>query len=214
MWLQLHMHQIVGIDLNTRFFPSSNYHEGEVQVTRGCHTYGEAASTIPINQNVSQLFELFFKGFPNPLWLPYLDNDNLTLPCEFSFEAGRQDGRFLEILNVLIHPCILPAEFSGGRQNHSTYEHYQPNMMARQLGCGQMPPRLFLHEFLKPREEIKELTQTSRSSSRTEPFTIAPSCSSGSFISQSHARACVRPSCRLCSPCSSVVITFARVSRT
>jgi hypothetical protein len=91
-----------------------------------------------------------------------LDNDNLTLPCEFSFEAGRQDGRFLEILNILIHPCILPAEFSGGRLNHNTYEYYQPNMMARQLGCGQMPPRLFLHEFLKPREEIKELTQTSR----------------------------------------------------
>jgi hypothetical protein len=64
MWLQLHMHQIVGIDLDTRFFPSSNYHEGEVQVTRGCHTAG---STVPINQNVSQLFELFFKGFPNPL---------------------------------------------------------------------------------------------------------------------------------------------------
>jgi hypothetical protein len=53
MWLQLHMHQIVGVDLNTRFFPSSNYHEGETQVTRGCHTYGEAASTIPIKQNVS-----------------------------------------------------------------------------------------------------------------------------------------------------------------
>jgi hypothetical protein len=67
MWLQLHMHQIVGVDLNTRLFPSSNYHEGELQVTRGCHTYGEAASTILIKQNVSQLFELFFKGFPNPL---------------------------------------------------------------------------------------------------------------------------------------------------
>jgi hypothetical protein len=63
-----------------------------------------------------------------------LDNDNLTLPCEFSFEAGCQDGRFLEILNILIHPCILPTEFSGGRLNHS----------------------------LKPREEIKELAQTSR----------------------------------------------------
>jgi hypothetical protein len=35
-------------------------------------------------------------------------------------------------------------------------------MIARELGCGQMPPRLFLHEFLKPREEIRELTQTSR----------------------------------------------------
>jgi hypothetical protein len=104
----------------------------------------------------------FFKGFPNPLWLPYLDNDNLTLPCEFSFETGRQDGRFLEIFNILIHPCSLPAEFSGGRLNHSTYEYYQPNMVARQLGCGQMPPRLFLHEFLKPREEIKENAQSRR----------------------------------------------------
>jgi hypothetical protein len=35
-------------------------------------------------------------------------------------------------------------------------------MMARQLGCGQVPPRLFLHEFLKPREEIKESLQAQR----------------------------------------------------
>jgi hypothetical protein len=35
-------------------------------------------------------------------------------------------------------------------------------MMARQLGCGQMPPRLFLHEFLKPREEIKDSIQARR----------------------------------------------------
>jgi hypothetical protein len=136
--------------------------EGEVQVTRGCQTYGEAASTVSINQNVSQLFKLFFRGFPDPLWLPYLDNDNLTLPCEFSFEAGRQDGRFVEIFNIFIHPCPLPAEFCGGRLNHSTYEYYQPNMMARQLGCGQMPPRLFLHEFLEPREEIMDSIQARR----------------------------------------------------
>jgi hypothetical protein len=91
MWLQLHMHQIVNIDLNNRSFPSSSYNEGEVQITRGCQTYGEAASIVSIDQNVSQLFELFFRGFPDPLWLPYLDNDNSTLPCEFSFEAGHQD---------------------------------------------------------------------------------------------------------------------------
>jgi hypothetical protein len=35
-------------------------------------------------------------------------------------------------------------------------------MMARHLGCGQVPPRLFLHEFLKPREEIKESLQAKR----------------------------------------------------
>jgi hypothetical protein len=29
MWLQLYMHQIVGIDLNNRHFPSANYKEGE-----------------------------------------------------------------------------------------------------------------------------------------------------------------------------------------
>jgi hypothetical protein len=42
MWLQLYMHQIVGIDLNNRYFPSANYKEGETQITKGCQTYGEA----------------------------------------------------------------------------------------------------------------------------------------------------------------------------
>jgi hypothetical protein len=126
MWLQLYMHQIIDIDLNNRHFPSANYKEGEIQITKGCQTYREAASTVSIS-NISQLFELFFKGFANPLWLPYLNNDNLTLPCEFSFN----DVKSIAIFNICIHPCILPAEFSGGRQNQSTFEYYQPNMMAK-----------------------------------------------------------------------------------
>jgi hypothetical protein len=91
-----------------------------------------------------------------------LNNDNLTLPYEFSFETGCHDARSIEIFNVFIQPYILPAEFYGGRLNHSTYEYYQPNIMARQLGCGQVPLRLFLHEFLKPIEEIKESIQARR----------------------------------------------------
>jgi hypothetical protein len=106
---------------------------------------------VSINQGIGQLFELFFRGFVGPLWLPYLDNDNLTLPCEFSFETGCNDVHSIAIFNAFIHPCILSAEFCGGRQVQSTFEYYQPNMMARQLGCDQVPPRLFLHEFLKPR---------------------------------------------------------------
>jgi hypothetical protein len=156
------MHQIVGIDLNNQHFPSTNYKEGEKQINKGCQTYGEAASSVSINQNIGQLFELFFKGFANPLWFPYLNNDNLTLLCEFSFETGCIDVRSIEIFNTFIHPCILPAEFCGGRQVHITYEYFQPNMMARQLGCGQVPPRLFLHEFLKPREDVKESIQAKR----------------------------------------------------
>jgi hypothetical protein len=156
------MHQIVAIDLNNRHFPSTNYKEGETQSTKGCQTYGEAASTVSINKDIGQLFELFFKGFANPLWFPYLDNDNLTLPCEFSFETGCNDVHSIAIFNAFIHPCILPTEFCGGRLVQSTFEYYQPNMMARQLGCGQVPPRLFLHEFLKPREDIKESIEARR----------------------------------------------------
>jgi hypothetical protein len=87
MWLQLYMHRIVAIDLNNRHYSSTNYKEGETQITKGYQTYGEAASTVSINQGIGQLFELFFRGFANPLWLPYLYNDNLTLPCEFSFQT-------------------------------------------------------------------------------------------------------------------------------
>jgi hypothetical protein len=141
---------------------SANYMEEETQSTKGRQTYGEAASTVSINQSIGQLFELFFRGFANPLWLPYMDNDNLTLPCEFSFEAGCNDVQSIAIFNTFIHPCTLPAEFCGGRQIQSTFEYYQPNMMARQLRCGQVPPRLFLHEFLKPREDIKESIQAKR----------------------------------------------------
>jgi hypothetical protein len=116
---------------------------------------------MSINKDIGQLFELFFRGFANPLSFPYLDNDNLTLPCEFSFETGCNDVHSIAIFNAFIHPCILPAEFCGGRLVQSTFEYYQPNMMARQLGCGQVP-RLFLHEFLKPREDIEESIEARR----------------------------------------------------
>jgi hypothetical protein len=65
MWLQLYMHRIVDVNLNNRHFPSSSHKEGEAQITRGCQTHGEVASTISIDQNVSQLFELFFSAKGN-----------------------------------------------------------------------------------------------------------------------------------------------------
>jgi hypothetical protein len=49
MWLQLYMHQIVGIDLNNRHFLSTNYKEGGKQINKGCQTYGEAPSSLSIN---------------------------------------------------------------------------------------------------------------------------------------------------------------------
>jgi hypothetical protein len=55
MWLQLYKHQIVAIDLNNRHFLSTNYKEGETKSTKGCQTYGEAASTVSINKGIGQL---------------------------------------------------------------------------------------------------------------------------------------------------------------
>jgi hypothetical protein len=117
---------------------------------------------MSINKDIDQLFEIFFRGFANPLWFPYLDNDNLTLPCKFSFETGCNDVHSIAIFNAFIHPCILPAEFCGGRLIQSIFEYYQPNMMARQLDVAKCPPRLFLHEFLKPRKDIKESLEARR----------------------------------------------------
>jgi hypothetical protein len=91
-----------------------------------------------------------------------MDYDELTFPCEFRFDIGCIDVQSAAIFNAFIHPCILPAEFFGGRSVQSTYEYYQPNMMVRQLGCGQVPPRLFLHEFLKSREVVKESIEARR----------------------------------------------------
>jgi hypothetical protein len=34
----------------------------------------------------------------------------LTLPYEFTFENGCNDARSIEIFNIFIHPCILPAK--------------------------------------------------------------------------------------------------------
>jgi hypothetical protein len=124
MWLQLYMHQIVAINLNNQHIPSTNYKEGETQSYKGCQTYGEATSTVSINKDIGQLFELFFRGFINPFWFPYLDNNNLTLPCEFSFETGCNDVHSIAIFNAFIHPSILPAEFCGGRLVQSTFEYY------------------------------------------------------------------------------------------
>jgi hypothetical protein len=41
--------------------------------------------------------------------------------------------------------------------NHSTYEYYQPNLMARQLGCGQMPQDCFCMNSSSPERKSKNL---------------------------------------------------------
>jgi len=80
----------------------------------------------------------------------------LTLPCKFSYEIGCSGQESTEIFNSFIKPCTLPAEFHHGRLVQSTYEFYYPNMVARQLGCGQLPPKFLFSTIIKSRELITE----------------------------------------------------------
>jgi hypothetical protein len=64
IWLQLYMHQIVAIDLNNRHFPSTNYKEGETQSTKGCQTYGEAASTVSIKKALANYLSFSSEVLP------------------------------------------------------------------------------------------------------------------------------------------------------
>ena len=67
---------------------------------------------------------------------------------------------------------MLPAEFHHGHgkmdtgacllDNVPTYEFYNPSFVAHQFGLGQLPPRLFFRNTLKPREGISEIMEASR----------------------------------------------------
>jgi hypothetical protein len=162
MWLQLYMHQIVSIDFQGLSFPSVNYAEDQSATMKGCQTYGEAASSIIIDIDIGHLFKLFFKGFPTSNWLPYTKNADLTFRFKFSYESVCSDKTSTEIFNSFIRPCALPAEFHHGRSLQPTYEFYNPNVVARQLGCSQLPPRLFFSTLLKPREVLREGLETKR----------------------------------------------------
>ena len=109
------MHQIISVDLQNLSFPSVNYAEGSTAKTKACQTYGEAASSIQNDIGIGHLFKLFFKSFHNVLWLPYRENEDLTLPCKFSYELGCSDMVSIEVFNSFIKPCILPSEFHHGR---------------------------------------------------------------------------------------------------
>ena len=106
--------------------------------------------------------------------LPYdEDEDNeLVLPVKFRFESGCSDETAATIFSCIIKPFVLLAKFHHGRgkmatgsflpDNLPTYEFYNPSFMARQFGLGQLPPRLFFKNTLKPREGISEMMEASR----------------------------------------------------
>ena len=56
-------------------------------------------------------------------------------------------------MKEIISPRILPVNFTTGKDIHS-YEFYNPSVVARQLGFGQVPPSLFFVGKVQFREAL------------------------------------------------------------
>jgi len=137
-------------------------------------SYGEAASAIIIDFDVGHLFKKFYRGFDAAVltWLPYNEDDELTFRFKFRFESGFSNEIATAIFNSFIKPYVLPAEFHHGRGkmvkgssipgNPPTSEFYNPSFVSHQFGLGQLPPRLFFKNILKPREDISDVLEASR----------------------------------------------------
>jgi hypothetical protein len=157
------MQKIMTQDLRSLKFPSLTFlEEQEEQLaddnrTHRCMSFGEATSAISINGSINYFFKLFYKGFSGDIleWFVYSDIPEFELPYSFRFESEHTDVGSLKILNCLIKPCLLPTEVRNGREKPPiSYEFYYPSIAARQLGFGQLPPKLFFANKLKPREAI------------------------------------------------------------
>lgn len=139
-------------DLRSLRFPSLTYLEEQEEhltannKTRRCISFGEAASAISISGSISYFFKLFFKGFPEEIleWFVYPDIPEFEQPTSFRFESDYTGAEALKVLNYMIRPCLLPTESRRGREKPPiSYEFYNPSVAARQMGFGQLPPKLF-----------------------------------------------------------------------
>lgn len=110
-----------------------------------------------IGWNTRQFFKLFYKGFPEEIltWFPYANIPEFELPSSFRFEFGCSDPESSKIFNRIIKSGLLPIGVRHSREKPPvSYEFYNPSIANRQIGCGQLPPKLFFADKLKPRESV------------------------------------------------------------
>jgi hypothetical protein len=66
MWLQPYMHQIVGIDLNNRRFPSANYKEGEPKAPKVARLMEKLHQPCPSAKTLANFLSSSSKVLPIP----------------------------------------------------------------------------------------------------------------------------------------------------
>lgn len=124
-----------------------------------CQSFGEAASVILINWSAGQFFKGFYKGLLDEVltWFIYPEVAEFELMISFRFEIACSNELSTAIFQRIVKPELLPIEFRHGREKPPTsYEFYNPSIVARQLGFGQLPPGLFFANKLRPREVVTQ----------------------------------------------------------
>jgi hypothetical protein len=85
-------------------------------------------------KDASSWFKVFYQGSNNPIYLPYTDSEIFENPSAFRLDDFADD-------ESMIRPYFLPVGMSTyNRIIKPGYESYQPVVVARQFGFGQVPP--------------------------------------------------------------------------
>ncbi|KAK1615081.1 hypothetical protein QYE76_020598 [Lolium multiflorum] len=142
--------------LATCTFPDANGKEIR------CTSYGQALYGLPgsrlIPKEAAGWFKIFFQGLDNPLFFPYTESENFENPVSFRLDNFADDSSTRHLYSIMVRPCFLPVGMStSNRIIKPGYESYQPVVVARQLGLGQVPPHFFLHHLTASRAELPDI---------------------------------------------------------
>jgi hypothetical protein len=158
LWAQLYFqNQIPNFPpLATCTFPDANGKDIR------CTSYGQALYSLPgsrlIPKEAAEWFKIFFQGLDNPLFFPYTESENFENPVSFRLDSLADDANTRHLYSIMIRPCFLPVGMStSNRIIKPGYEPYQPVVVARQLGLGQVPPHFFLHHLTASRAELPDI---------------------------------------------------------
>ncbi|KAK1653522.1 hypothetical protein QYE76_071327 [Lolium multiflorum] len=127
-----------------------------------CTSYGQALYSLPgsrlIPKEASEWFRTFFQGLDNPLFFPYTESENFENPVSFRLDSFADDASTRHLYSIMIRPCFLPVGMStSNRIIKPGYESYQPVVVARQFGLGQVSPHFFLHHLTESRAELPDI---------------------------------------------------------
>jgi len=117
----------------------------EKTITRRCTSFSEAAIMIandPKTLSITDFFKCFYQGFAedSSIWFAYHDEStSYENPFKFQLDSWKTDEDATKSMKEMISPRILPTNFTSGKEI-SSYEFYNPSIVARQLGFGQVPP--------------------------------------------------------------------------